>query len=75
VLAVGNWEIRGFGHLDPQQSLRIVVPSTTLMILGMQIMFSSFLLSILQLDANRAPPAVTPRILSNLEPSTDPGVR
>jgi glycosyltransferase involved in cell wall biosynthesis len=75
LMAVGSWGIHSFGHLDPQQSLRIVVPSTTLMILGMQIMFSSFLLSILQLDANRAPPAVTPRILSNLEPSTDPGVR
>jgi hypothetical protein len=51
VLAVGNWEIRGFGHLDPQQSLRIVVPSTTLLILGLQIMFSSCLLSILQLES------------------------
>jgi hypothetical protein len=51
------------------------VPSTTLMILGFQIMFSSFLLSILQLEANRASPAVTPRMLSSLEPSTEPGVR
>jgi glycosyltransferase involved in cell wall biosynthesis len=49
--AVGFWQIRSFGHLDPQQSLRIVVPSVTLLILGLQIMFSSCMLSILQLEA------------------------
>jgi glycosyltransferase involved in cell wall biosynthesis len=74
-LAVGNWEIRGFGHLDPQQSLRIVVPSTTLLIVGLQIMFSSCLLSILQLESN-APAATAPRALpNNLATSTDSGVR
>jgi glycosyltransferase involved in cell wall biosynthesis len=76
VLVVGNWEIRGFGHLDPQQSLRIVVPSTTLLILGLQIMFSSCLLSILQLESNRPASTATPRILTNnLASSTDSGVR
>ena len=72
-LAVGIWGVRSFGHLDPQQSLRIVVPSTTLMIVGLQIMFSSCLLSILQLESH-APAATAPRILTNkLAPSADPG--
>jgi hypothetical protein len=48
--AVGAWGVHSFGQLNPQQSLRIVIPSTTLLILGMQIMFSSCLLSILQLE-------------------------
>jgi glycosyltransferase involved in cell wall biosynthesis len=75
VLAVGNWGIRSFGHLDPQQSLRIVVPSATLLILGLQIMFSSCLLSILQLESNSAPAVASPRTLTNsLAPSTDRGV-
>jgi len=75
VLAVGNWGIRSFGHLDPQQSLRIVVPSATLLILGLQIMFSSCLLSILQLESNSAPAVALPRVLTNsLAPSTDRGV-
>ncbi len=52
--AVGFWTIRSFGHLDPQQSLRIVVPSVTMLILGLQIMTSSCLLSILQLEAPRS---------------------
>jgi glycosyltransferase involved in cell wall biosynthesis len=73
-LAVGNWGIRSFGHLDPQQSLRIVVPSATLLIVGLQIMFSSCLLSILQLESNASPGAAIPRALvNNLEPSTDRG--
>jgi glycosyltransferase involved in cell wall biosynthesis len=48
--AVGAWGAQSFGRLNPQQSLRIVIPSATLLILGLQIMFSSCLLSILQLD-------------------------
>ena len=72
-LAVGIWGVRSFGHLDPQQSLRIVVPSTTLLIVGLQIMFSSCLLSILQLES-QAPAATAPRMLtSKLAPSADPG--
>jgi glycosyltransferase involved in cell wall biosynthesis len=57
--AIGFWQIRSFGHLDPQQSLRIVVPSVTLLILGMQVMFSSCMLSILQLET---PSAYTPEV-------------
>jgi hypothetical protein len=49
--AIGFWTIRSFGTLDPQQSLRIVVPSATMLIVGLQIMSSSCLLSILQLEA------------------------
>jgi glycosyltransferase involved in cell wall biosynthesis len=56
--AVGGWEIRAFGVLDPRQSLRIVVPSATLMILGFQVMFSSCLLGILKLES---PPAAAPQ--------------
>lgn len=60
--AVGFWTFRSFGHLDPQQSLRIVVPSATMLILGFQIMVSSCLLSILQLEApGSAPAAAGPR--------------
>jgi hypothetical protein len=49
--AVGAWGTQSFGPLNPERSLRIVIPSATLLILGLQIMFSSCLLSILQLDS------------------------
>jgi hypothetical protein len=61
--AVGGWQIRSFGHLNPQQSLRVVVPSVTFLILGLQIMFSSCLLSILQLEISATAAAAQPRAL------------
>lgn len=48
--ALTSWSSRAFGQLNPEHSLRLVVPSATLLIVGLQIMFSSCLLGILQLD-------------------------
>jgi heme/copper-type cytochrome/quinol oxidase subunit 2 len=48
--AVGIWEERSFGPLNPERSLRVVIPSATLLIIGVQIMFSSSLLSIFHLE-------------------------
>jgi glycosyltransferase involved in cell wall biosynthesis len=48
--AVGVWGAASFGKLDLDESLRKVIPSTTLLIVGLQIIFSSCLLSVLQLD-------------------------
>jgi glycosyltransferase involved in cell wall biosynthesis len=48
--ALGTWGEHSFGSLDPRESLRIVIPSATLLILGLQIIFSSCLLSVLQLE-------------------------
>jgi hypothetical protein len=53
--AVGFWTIRSFGHLDPEESLRVVIPSATMLILGLQIISSSCLLSILQLERADSP--------------------
>lgn len=59
--AIGFWTLRSFGHLDPQVSLRIVVPAATLLMLGMQIMFSSCLLSVLALESAPAEAVPPPR--------------
>ncbi len=59
--AVGFWTVRSFGPLNPQHTLRIVVPAATLLILGFQIMFSSCLLSILQLESPAAGSAAPQR--------------
>ena len=48
--AVTSWSGSAFGPLNPEYSLREVIPSATLLIVGLQIMFSSCLLGILQLD-------------------------
>jgi len=47
--AVANWGSRGFGDLDASRTLRLVIPSVTLMILGAQGIMSSFFLSVLGL--------------------------
>ena len=47
VYALGDWGSQAFGELDPQQVLRIVVPSTLALTLGFQIVLSSFFLSVL----------------------------
>jgi glycosyltransferase involved in cell wall biosynthesis len=47
--AVGLWGAASFGALDPEASLRIVAPSVTALILGVQLVFSSFFLGVLGL--------------------------
>ena len=47
--AVADWGSRGFGDLEARRTLRLVIPSVTLMILGAQGIMSSFFLSVLGL--------------------------
>lgn len=47
--AVGFWGSASFGPLDPRISLRVVIPAVTALILGVQIVMSSFFISVLGL--------------------------
>ena len=47
--AVGFWGRASFGALDTTISLRIVAPSATALVLGLQIVFGSFFVSVLGL--------------------------
>jgi glycosyltransferase involved in cell wall biosynthesis len=49
IFAVVNWETKGFGLLNPSETLRVVIPSVTVIALGFQTMLSSLFLSVLQL--------------------------
>jgi glycosyl transferase family 2 len=51
VAALWNWREQSFGHLDPRQMLRAVIPSALAITLGCQVALSSFFLSILGLRA------------------------
>lgn len=46
-VAVNQWRLVSFGHLDYAQTMRLVVPGVTLTALGFQTVFSSFFVSIL----------------------------
>ena len=41
--AIRQWWLTGFGHLDYAYTMRFVVPGATLVALGFQTVFSSFL--------------------------------
>jgi hypothetical protein len=49
VFAFVIWGRHHFGHLSYPESLRLVIPSVTFIMLGIQTVFSSFFLSILGL--------------------------
>jgi len=49
IYAVAFWDQRSFGQLDPSRTLRFVIPSVTSLMLGCQVLLSSFFLSILGL--------------------------
>ncbi len=53
VWALGAWGARSFAELEPTRMLRIVVPSSLAMTLGLQIIFSSFFLGVLGLGRHR----------------------
>jgi hypothetical protein len=45
--AVWNWGHASFGPLDPAHTLRTIIPALLALVLGIQIIFSSFFLSVL----------------------------
>ena len=46
IIAVLQWRSRGYGTLDYAETMRVVIPGVTLTALGVQGMFSSFLISL-----------------------------
>jgi glycosyltransferase involved in cell wall biosynthesis len=49
VYALGLWGARSFGPLNYEQTLRLVIPAVTTLMLGIEVIFSSFFLSLLGL--------------------------
>lgn len=49
VYSIWTWKRSHFGILNPVQTLRIIIPAITALIIGVQIVFSSFFLSVLGL--------------------------
>ena len=49
VYAVSSWGAHSFGDLDPNKILRIVIPSATALMIGFEVILSSFFLSVLGL--------------------------
>jgi glycosyltransferase involved in cell wall biosynthesis len=55
-----HWRVNNFGELDPRESLRIVVPSATALVMSLQAVFASLFASILSIRRRQHPPALDP---------------
>ena len=53
VYAFGSWGAEGFGPLAYADTMRFVIPSSTAILLGFQIIYSAFFVSILEIRASR----------------------
>jgi hypothetical protein len=53
VYALGSWGAEGFGALAYAQTMRLVIPSSIPILLGFQIIYSAFFVSILEIRASR----------------------
>jgi hypothetical protein len=55
VLAIGNWGERAFGPLLPETTMRLVIPSGTAILLALQLGYSAFFVSVLNIRTGRIP--------------------
>ena len=55
VVGISDWHVSRFGPLNPTQSLRLIVPSATALVVGCQLIFGSFFMSILGIKRTRHP--------------------
>lgn len=60
VSSILHWQGKNFGDLDPLDSLRLVVPSATALIMSMQAVFASLFVSILGIRRRQHPPFTDP---------------
>ena len=60
VASLMHWQVNSFGALDPRESLRIVVPAATALIMSFQTIFASLFVSILGIRRRQHPPLTDP---------------
>jgi hypothetical protein len=51
IVAVASWSAVGFGNLNPDTTMREVIPAVVLMALGTQTVFAAFFMSILGIES------------------------
>ncbi len=59
IAAVGSWGDVGFGALNPERTMRLVIPSAVALILALQIAYGAFFISVLEIRASRPEPQIT----------------
>jgi glycosyltransferase involved in cell wall biosynthesis len=54
IYALASWDIAGLGPLRPTETMRLVIPSATAILLAFQMTYGAFFLSVLELRAPRS---------------------
>ncbi len=54
IYALGSWDAGGFGSLRPSDTMRLVIPSATAILLGMHIAYGAFFISVLDIQSTRS---------------------
>ena len=49
IMALVGWNSRNFGQLNPQEMMRLTIPAVTFMVTGVQVLFGSFFIGILEI--------------------------
>ena len=49
ILGVALWKKESFGQLDPTRIMRLLIPAVTVIIIGVQMIFASFFIGILNI--------------------------
>jgi glycosyltransferase involved in cell wall biosynthesis len=58
VVALGSWQAEAFGAMVPDRTMRLVIPSATLILLGFQLAYGGFFASLLEIRGTPiAPPS------------------
>ncbi len=60
--ALGRWGEKTFGLLQPSETMRLVIPSATAILLGFQVAYGSFFISVLEIRASRTEPALPEQV-------------
>jgi glycosyltransferase involved in cell wall biosynthesis len=69
--ALSSWSFASFGALQPSDTMRLVIPSVTAILLGFQIAYGAFFLSVLEIRATPATPEQTPaRLMKRVHPKS-----
>lgn len=55
IVALGDWRDVGFGNLSPSSTFRLIIPSTTALVIAFQTIYSAFFVSILGIQTTRSP--------------------
>lgn len=68
IFSLASWQASGFGHLNYENALRLMAPSSTVLVLSCQAVFGCFFLSILGIRRTRRSSVGAPL---ETEPSDD----